>query len=134
MIRGLPIGLRWEVPESERGRLHVLFIAFGDESALQAQVVDPQTFHVAVESIKVRLTNALSELDPDAAAVPGLEFLRRSCHEYLGATSERKDRQKVAQFLAAFCMVAEFIGREYRLRVATRLAGAIEVSALRKRK
>lgn len=129
-LGGLPIGSRWDVLKSERDILHPLFVALGDEPALQAEAVDPPTVRAAVESIRVRVTSTLVELGPDAAAAPSLEFLRRACHEYLDIASDLEDWQKVARLRATFCMVAEFIGREYRLRSATRLAGTIELPDL----
>lgn len=140
-VRWWPIGLRWEVPESERERLHSLFVALGDESALQTQAVDPATVRLVVESTRARVRCTLVELGPDAAAAPSLEFLRRACHDYLdvmGPSSSlcssmcmSRCTNAVVHLRATFAMVAEFIGREYRLRSATRLAQTIQVSDLR---
>jgi hypothetical protein len=126
-VRGSPIGLRWEVPKSERDLLHSLFVALGDEPALQAEAIDFQAVCVAVESIRAQLTSTLSELGADAVVAPSLELLRSSCHEYLDITSNQADWQKVAHLRASFCMVAESIATGYKLRSAERLVSSMQM-------
>jgi hypothetical protein len=128
-----------EVTRSERDLLHTLFVGLGDLRALLAREVDVQSVGLAVQSITADLTRALQELGPDCAVGSSLEMLRAACREYLDAMAHRPGSsfspfqftQAVMRLRAIFAMVAEFIGSEYRLQSATRLAAAIPVFDLR---